>query len=697
MKRALIIFSALALFGCPDNPVDFKPEIDLITIDTGDGDTGTDSGSDMGSDLPDSTDVGEDVAPDSDMGNDTSSDTGTDTDAAVDMAFDPFAICQNDCNYMGPNANLLDCDFDGLSQTEETGLGTDPCDNDTDGDKLNDLKEIQAGSDPLEEDSDGDGLNDADEIYYEFDPNNPDSLDDGILDGDRWIVTACAPPVESEPVNYYLSSKGDWQLALPPAFNNYADLTISSVLPSDKTAASVYDDPSNEVAGFTMSLDAGNLTDAITILNQIRGNFTGLNVLENTNGGEFDTHDRHTAAVGRYLVRSTSTISSRALRDQLLFANGLDFASTPFGPADVTGLPNSAGVEYNEFRIFVSATLRVNAVSGNRILITAAIAPDQKYQIRDKVRFRMDDLTNTSNVADSGDARISRCDITAKGSFTPAADFYWVLDNSGSMNSHYTALLAVANQFFAALQGTDVDFRLGVTNTEDSDAGKLRTPPGWHTDLNSFINEIQQYVINPSGFAEYGLKNAKAGIEHMRSSRAKVAERIYDATVITIIMSDEDPETFQNASSANERAQLTAEYVDFFTRNSVVFAIIGLNPGCGTHEGLDYKAVAEASGGSATSLCSQDAGQTIQDIIDVSTKFVFRYALPKTPVSSTLRVFVNNQWVPRSRENGFDYITETNSIAFFGTYKPLASRSGVRGDDIAVSYQTFRDTTKNTP
>ena len=690
-KNAIFIFSALALFGCPDNELTPKPPTkDVVVIP----DTGGDTGKDLGDTDPDA-DMGKDLADGSeepDTGTDVSDmNDASDTTTMADMPFDPFLICQNDCNYMGPRASMLDCDFDGLSQTEEAGLGTDPCDNDTDGDKLNDLKEIQAGSDPLVQDSDGDGLNDADELFYEFDPNNPDSLNDGILDGDRWIVTACAPPVESEPVNYYLSAKGDWQLALPPAFNNYTDLTISSVMPTDKTAAAVYDDPANEVAGFTLSLDAGGLGSSISILNQIRNRFTGLTLIENTNGGEFDTHDRHTAAVGRYLVRSSTTISARALRDQILFSNA------PFAAPDVTGLPNSSGVEYSEFRIFVSATLRVNSVSGDRILITGAIAPEQKFQIRDKVRFRMDDLTNTSNVADSGDARKSRCDITAKGNFTPAADFYWVLDNSGSMTSHYASVLSVANRFYTELQNTDVDFRLGVTNTEEDDAGKLRTPPGWHTDLNSFITEIQQYVISPSGFAEYGLQNAKTGIEYMRSSRARVSERIYDATVITIIMSDEDPQSFKDASGQNAKAQLTAEYVDFFTRNSVVFAIIGLTPGCGSEDGLDYKVVAEASGGSAASLCAQDVGQTISDIIDVSTKFVFRYALPKTPVSSTLRVFVNSQWVPRSRENGFDYITETNSIAFFGTYKPLASRSGVRGDDIAVSYQTFRDTTKNTP
>lgn len=691
-KKSILVFTALAFIGCsddPKNPIVIKSDTSDIKNEVQD----VKPTPDVKDDVPDLTpDIVEDTTPDMrDMQIDA--DMGT-PDMAVDVPFDPFAACQEDCNYMGEHASTTDCDYDGLSQTEETGLGTDPCNNDTDGDKLNDLKEIQEGTDPLLKDSDGDGLDDAEEVKLAFDPNNPDSLGDGVLDGDRWVVSACAPPIKSEPVSYYLSAKGDWQIALPPAFNNYADLTITTALPADKTAAAVYDDPANEVAGFTLSLDAAGLTDAIGILNQIRGRFTGLSLIENTNGGEFDTHDRHTAAVGRYLVRSSSIISARALRNQLLFSNA------PFGAADVTGLPSSSGVEYNEFRIFISATLRKNSISGDRVLITAAIAPEQKYQNRDKVRFRMDDLSNTSNVADSGDAKKSRCDISAKGNYTPSADFYWVLDSSGSMDSHFNKMKAAANQFLSKLAASNIQYRLGVTNTGPPTEGKLRIPPGWHTDPNTFRTEIDDYVIGATcrgcENAEYGLRNAKLGNEYMRSSSARVSERIYDATTITVIISDEDPQSYKDANNANARAQLTAEYVDYFTRNSVMFAIVGLTQGCSFEQGLPYQVVADASGGSAASLCA-DIGQTLDDIIDVSTKYIFRYALPKTPISSTLRIFVAGQWVPRSRENGFDYIAETNSIAFFGTYKPLATRAGVRGDDIAVSYQTFRDTTKNNP
>ncbi len=52
--------------------------------------------------------------------------------------------------------------------------------------------------------------------------------------------------------------------------------------------------------------------------------------------------------------------------------------------------------------------------------------------------------------------------------------------------------------------------------------------------------------------------------------------------------------------------------------------------------------------------------------------------------------------MPRSRENGFDYFAQTNAIAFFGSYRPVPADPtvGRYGDDIAVSYQTFLDTTK---
>src|SRR5690606_29600074 len=108
------------------------------------------------------------------------------------------------------------------------------------------------GTDPCNPDTDGDGLSDYDEIRFGFDPQLRSTYGDGIDDGDRWIVTACDDS-QSEPVDYHQNSLGDWTLALPPAFNSYANLTIAGADFQNRLAAAVYDDPANEITGFVLS------------------------------------------------------------------------------------------------------------------------------------------------------------------------------------------------------------------------------------------------------------------------------------------------------------------------------------------------------------------------------------------------------------------------------------------------------------
>jgi len=67
----------------------------------------------------------------------------------------------------------LDCDGDGLINSEEDGLGTDREDPDSDGDGLNDGAEVSLGTDPLVTDSDGDGIDDGVEVQFGFDPLDP--------------------------------------------------------------------------------------------------------------------------------------------------------------------------------------------------------------------------------------------------------------------------------------------------------------------------------------------------------------------------------------------------------------------------------------------------------------------------------------------------------------------------------------------
>lgn len=79
-----------------------------------------------------------------------------------------------------------DADSDGLTNTEEETLGTDPRNVDTDDDGLTDGQEVtEYGTDPLSGDTDDDGLTDECELRNDTDPTNPDTDGDGTLDGEE--------------------------------------------------------------------------------------------------------------------------------------------------------------------------------------------------------------------------------------------------------------------------------------------------------------------------------------------------------------------------------------------------------------------------------------------------------------------------------------------------------------------------------
>jgi hypothetical protein len=86
-----------------------------------------------------------------------------------------------------PPTTAPDRDGDGLSDDEESDLGTDPDNPDSEGDHVTDGDEVHVhGTDPLDNDSDDDFLTDGDEVnIIHTDPTDPDSDDDGLLDSEE--------------------------------------------------------------------------------------------------------------------------------------------------------------------------------------------------------------------------------------------------------------------------------------------------------------------------------------------------------------------------------------------------------------------------------------------------------------------------------------------------------------------------------
>ena len=672
--------------ACSDNNANNGANNDQpdTTVDT---DTTPDTDGDEDDDMKDETpDVEVDEEDDEEDDEDETPDIPDETDD-VDETDD---MDESEDMDMGPDPRLLDDDFDGLSNYDESLGCTDPQNYDTDGDSLNDALEYQAGSDPCVADSDADGLDDYLESYFGFDPNNPDSEGDGVNDGDRFIVSACDTP-QSEPALFEESNKGDWLIALPTAFSNYSELSILNSDPRE--SAAVYDDPANEVSGFIISVEKTGLSPVQTLqgykpkINQVG------NIYQDLTEGQFTSHDGNQAAPGEYRITANGQ-TVRQVRDELLFK----LLGRPSG--DISGLPVSSGNARANYYVKVTVLERAD-----RLITLVATAPEQFYNDRDQVQFRLSDLTNTTNVAQAGDEEELRCHAFPTNLEIPKADFYWILDNSGSMNNTNTKMSNFAVDFYNQLQNTTLDYRLGVTNTEFANAGKFRAA-GWHTDPTTFSNEIREYVVDISGASEYGLTNAQKGITYMSQSSTPLATRIRpDATHATIIISDEESEVLQNESAASKAMQIAA-FKNFFKNKTLMFVIAVLDAQCQNQLGgfgdlgLGYEEVALSTGGAAASLCSTDLSSTISQIINTVTGRASTFTMPQTPISSTIRVFTGSEtdatmgmWAPRSRDSGFDYFPQRNALAFFGDFRPTPDKTV----QVAVHYRTFRDVTKNPP
>jgi hypothetical protein len=695
-----ILLVSVGFAGCSD---DTTPDDSTQNIS----DAGTDSASDEDASEPDAGDPA-DVDSQPDVIDDAGDEDGPDGADGPDAIDEPDA--ETDAGESDANvcSDEEDCDYDGLTDCEEVELGTEMCTIDTDGDTLNDMDEIIAGADPLNPDTDGDSVLDGDEVRLGLDPTEEYTFPDGKHDSQRWVLDACDTPA-SEPVDFYVSdvgsfdidqstvpmeiNVGNWHLALPTAFDNYTELDIAGLAVNDVTlvdrkAAAVYDDPASEVAGFLLSYTpSAAQADPTDVLAGYRSAISRVGAIDQDNvGGMFDTHDVNKAAIGKYLIRTSSPMSYKEVRDALLFE------MATFDRADATGLPVAGGAEYSDYRVFVSAIYREYGNGEKQVLTSVAIAPADKYNAREIVRFRMDDLTNTTNIAEAPDTHRVRCSLEEPVE-NSKVDFYWVLDQSSSMYTYYDVMVSVTAQFYDKLRNTGLDFRLGVATMDQDYGGKLLPGTEWHTDSATFEAAVASVRHWPGNtYSEDGLASAEMGITYMKGLSGPVPsnQRIRsDATLVTVFMTDDRDTTVAGASNPNV---LINDFKNFFVQHTHAF-IIGGTDTCGVADSMAYREVAQYTGGSFASVCSDDLSETIEDIIFKTTGYV-GLTLPHTPISSSLRVYIDGEWVPRSRSNGFDYFASTDSIAFFGSYRPEPAQGNLVPDHIAINYEVWQDRTK---
>lgn len=159
------------------------------------------------------------------------------------------------------NPLVADTDMDGLTDGDEiVQFMTNPLINDTDGDGLNDGDEVSRRTDPLRSDTDQDLLSDGVEVGLGTDPLQPDTDQDGLLDGEE--NQTCPRPLTPDSDNDGLLDGSDPN----PCDATNPALTPTAVFPAPTQSPQVTAIPATNVPTVT-SLPLPSNTPLVSVTN----------------------------------------------------------------------------------------------------------------------------------------------------------------------------------------------------------------------------------------------------------------------------------------------------------------------------------------------------------------------------------------------------------------------------------------------
>ncbi|MCK5799897.1 MAG: VWA domain-containing protein, partial [Deltaproteobacteria bacterium] len=318
---------------------------------------------------------------------------------------------------------------------------------------------------------------------------------------------------------------------------------------------------------------------------------------------------------------------------------------------------------------------------------------------------------------------------------TPKADIIWVVDESGSMNDNRLDVANNAKNFFSRAVASGLDFRMAVTNvceTNDPGYGRFCSKVYPFNSNGELVNSADQKdlggddrfllpneqdrfescVKNPPSFeggSEYGMHNAYKAVEKHLPRKANDPTKIRpDAALVIIVATDELPaslfnpfDPFMMLAMKND-CVLNPQHQDFILKNlyknhlamwqgkthngegKAVLHVIGgvCGNSCSADIAHGYMEVSQALGGTVADVCQKDLGQSLQLIIDAIAGVASQAILEYVPMSASLAVAVGPTELSRSRVNGFDYNSASNSLVFYN----VAIK---KGDQVAASYRRW--------
>lgn len=223
-------------------------------------------------------------------------------------------------------------------------------------------------------------------------------------------------------------------------------------------------------------------------------------------------------------------------------------------------------------------------------------------------------------------------------------DVLWVVDDSGSMANEQTLLALEFPRFMQLVLDSHADVHIGVVTTDASGAegGALEQAAAfrWVTpDTPNPVGTFREMVeVGTGGSAfETGRRAAWLALSPPLTNTLNQGFRRDAADLHIIFVSDEEDNSGQIPTQQ--------AFLEFLAPDSdgpliQTHAITGLPPvpSCGIEPGSEYVALAEATGGTSYSLCSEDWAPIIESLGLTASGLVRDVFLSQLPRPGTLRV-----------------------------------------------------------
>ena len=444
---------------------------------------------------------------------------------------------------------------------------------------------------------------------------------------------------------------------------------------------------SSLISTLTTSASTNNLASAPTATNPVT--VISSTDISKTGGG---------VTIYHLTVTTDSATNVTTLSNLLLQTIGLNKTG-----GTVTGLPTAGATESSATTFHVVMQVVYSTTCPSSLGIGVSTTPN--YSNTEAVLSGFLDGTNVSCGTVTKDTKTD----SLTGASDPKADFVWVIDNSGSMDTEQAAVQSAASSFFSALSTKKLDYQIKVITT---DSATLRTAGGTGTITSSTANG--QTVFNSNVAAGTGGSGTESAIHFSQVGIANstLSPRSGSKLFFVFLTDEGDHYSCYNGGGTQiADGSLTGPLYNpcnggtpytptnnVFTQNGYkVYGIMGVNASTGnagtcTGSGAtaaasnnntfpQYQQLITATGGSMASICSSDFSPIMTSIVSQAAGSASRYKLTKTPISSTIVVKVKDVQVANSASNGWVYDPTANAISFAGAATPAA------GDAVTVTYE----------